>query len=258
MDGYERYAIYWAPDPGALADMAAAWLGWDPAAGCAVPHPDVARPAAGLWPRSPRTPRKYGFHGTVKPPFRLAGRQQRRGPAQAAAHALRGLAPVALSGPCPAPDRRFRGADARGRRPARSPLWRPRVVEGLDRFRAPPDAAEIARRRPERLSARQRDHLARWGYPYVMEEFQFHLTLTGRSARGRGARQVEAVLAPTLRPAAAAPLRDRQPVPVRAERRTGCSACCTATRFPAEARPERPATASSSAPLFSTTRTPIP
>jgi 2'-5' RNA ligase len=30
------------------------------------------------------------------------------------------------------------------------------------------------------LTARQRSHLDRWGYPYVMEDFHFHMTLTGR------------------------------------------------------------------------------
>jgi hypothetical protein len=54
------------------------------------------------------------------------------------------------------------------------------VVRILDPFRAPLTAAEVARRRPERLTARQRDLLAAYGYPFVMEEFQFHLTLSGR------------------------------------------------------------------------------
>ena len=30
------------------------------------------------------------------------------------------------------------------------------------------------------LTPRQRDHLDRWGYPYVMQDFRFHMTLTGR------------------------------------------------------------------------------
>ena len=33
---------------------------------------------------------------------------------------------------------------------------------------------------PDSLTPRQRDLLDRWGYPYVMEEFRFHLTLTDR------------------------------------------------------------------------------
>jgi Protein of unknown function (DUF1045) len=30
------------------------------------------------------------------------------------------------------------------------------------------------------LTPRQREYLDRWGYPYVMEEFRFHMTLTGQ------------------------------------------------------------------------------
>jgi 2'-5' RNA ligase len=35
------------------------------------------------------------------------------------------------------------------------------------------------------LTPRQREHLDRWGYPYVMEDFRFHMTLTGRLATER-------------------------------------------------------------------------
>src|SRR5207245_1192733 len=57
----------------------------------------------------------------------------------------------------------------------------------FDSFRAPLGAEDRARRRPEKLTERQRDYLDRWGYPYVMEEFRFHMTLTGRlDAERRG------------------------------------------------------------------------
>ena len=45
----------------------------------------------------------------------------------------------------------------------------------------PPSARKIARGEIRRqLTPRQRDYLDRWGYPYVFEEFRFHMTLTGR------------------------------------------------------------------------------
>ena len=44
---------------------------------------------------------------------------------------------------------------------------------------APQVSAEIARRRPDTLTSRQRELLAIYGYPYVIDEFRFHLTLTG-------------------------------------------------------------------------------
>jgi 2'-5' RNA ligase len=68
------------------------------------------------------------------------------------------------------------------------PSERSNVLEGLasdcvsefDRFRAPLTAEDRARRNPAALTPRQREHLDRWGYPFVMEEFRFHMTLTGR------------------------------------------------------------------------------
>ena len=53
-------------------------------------------------------------------------------------------------------------------------------VRDLDGFRAPASAAELARRRAVGLSVCQDALLVQWGYPYVMEEFKFHLTLSGR------------------------------------------------------------------------------
>jgi hypothetical protein len=55
-----------------------------------------------------------------------------------------------------------------------------KVVAATNSLRAPLNDAEIARRRPESLTARQKALLNIYGYPYVLEEFQFHLTLTGR------------------------------------------------------------------------------
>ena len=54
------------------------------------------------------------------------------------------------------------------------------MVRATDPLRAPLSAAEIARRRPDRLTKRQRRLLNRWGYPFVMQEFRFHMTLTDR------------------------------------------------------------------------------
>ncbi|MBL8562189.1 MAG: DUF1045 domain-containing protein, partial [Gemmobacter sp.] len=88
----KRYAIYYAPAPGAFAQAGAAWLGWDAASGQAVAQPDPGLEAVTV------APRKYGFHGTLKPPFRLAEGQDVTA-LQAAVAALAGrLAPVSLPG----------------------------------------------------------------------------------------------------------------------------------------------------------------
>jgi len=55
-------------------------------------------------------------------------------------------------------------------------------VEQFDGFRAPPSVAELAKRRRAKLTPAQEELLVRFGYPYVMREFRFHMTLTGRLA----------------------------------------------------------------------------
>ena len=75
------------------------------------------------------------------------------------------------------------------------------LVRDFDRFRAPPTAAELARRKAQGLSARQLELLDAWGYPYVMEEFRFHITLTDAltdSERGPVMAAAAAHLAPAL------------------------------------------------------------
>ncbi|WP_300298448.1 DUF1045 domain-containing protein, partial [Ferrovibrio sp.] len=68
-----RFALYAAPPAThPLHDFAVRWLGWDPETG----EPHAPQPAAGLSPARiaalTAEPRRYGFHGTLKPPFRLA------------------------------------------------------------------------------------------------------------------------------------------------------------------------------------------
>lgn len=204
MTDYDRYAIYYAPEPGPLADFGAAWLGWDAMRGAAADHPDVAglpRPIEALT----GTPRKYGFHGTIKPPFRLAAGTTAEGLHRAAAALAEDLAPVTLDGLRLHRLGGFLALTPEGDAGALADLAA-RVVTGLDAFRAPAPADEIARRRPERLTPRQRAHLDRWGYPYVMEDFLFHMTLTGALPEDE-ARQVEAALAPVVAPLLPRPFR---------------------------------------------------
>jgi putative phosphonate metabolism protein len=175
MKDIKRYAIYYAPRAGAFADAAASWLGWDPVSGAEVAHPDLAADLPSLTAE----PRKYGFHGTIKPPFRLA-----HGVDAAAADATvdalaRQLQPVEMPGLDLVSLEGFLALVPKGDVTGLTDLAA-QVVERLDPLRAPLTQAEIARRRPDRLTPRQRALLDQFGYPHVMEEFRFHLTLSGR------------------------------------------------------------------------------
>src|SRR5262249_39774079 len=58
-------------------------------------------------------------------------------------------------------------------------------VMAFDRFRRPLMSNERERRLDVGLSHRPIENLDRWGYPYVFEDFRFHLTLTGAIDIGR-------------------------------------------------------------------------
>lgn len=171
---YTRFAIYYVPPAGPLADAGASWLGWDIAAGR-----DVARAMLPGLPDITATPRKYGFHGTLKPPFRLSeGRSQMELEAAMAVLATT-LAPATCDGLDLAALGGFVALVPRGEQSELENVAE-RCVRALDDFRAPAGADEIARRRATGLSARQDALIERWGYPYVMDEFRFHMTLSAR------------------------------------------------------------------------------
>lgn len=170
---YTRFAVYYIPPAGHLADFGAAWLGWDVARGRAVRQPDLA----GLHDIT-MTPRAYGFHATLKPPFRLHGTRTPEDLEAAVSGLAASLAPAVCDGLQLATLGRFLALTPRGGSEPLQPVAAA-CVRALDAFRAPATAAETARRRAAGLSARQEVLLQRWGYPYVMDEFRFHLTLTG-------------------------------------------------------------------------------
>lgn len=201
-----RYAIYYAPAETAdLHRLGSRWLGYDAAARKDL-EPDLP---AGLsrcdWLAATEDPRRYGLHATLKPPFRLAeGKSEAALIAKLSVFAS-GRTPVDLSLPCLSAIGAFLALTPGG---GLEPLSRLAgdCVTLFDEFRAPAGAAELARRSAAGLSAAQTAMLERWGYPYVLEEFRFHITLTGRLDSGARC-TFKAALRDTLAPVLAAPLR---------------------------------------------------
>jgi hypothetical protein len=177
MNQMNRFAVYFAPRPGALADRAAHWLGWDAEAGTTLSQPEL--PGLPFPAVLTAEARRYGFHGTIRAPFRLAD-----GVTDATADSVVGalagrLSPVRCDGLRLEDLHGFVALTPEGCEAALLELGAA-VIEGTEALRAPLNEAEIARRRPDHLTARQRELLDLWGYPHVMEEFRFHLTLTDR------------------------------------------------------------------------------
>jgi putative phosphonate metabolism protein len=177
MRHYARYAVYWAPPAGSkLAAAGAAWLGIDPETGAeAAPMEIEGLPATRR--ALTREARRYGFHATLKAPFRLAEGAS----VEVLDYAVSALAarhpPVEGPGLMVTDDMGFVCLRPSGPAPAVDALAATCVTD-LDLLRAPLTAAELAKRRRGGLDMVEDGLLRSWGYPYVLERFKFHLTLT--------------------------------------------------------------------------------
>lgn len=196
---FKRYAIYYTPASGPLADFGAAWLGWDPVQGVKVQHPAI--------PGLPRpideiteTPRKYGLHATIKPPFRpLAGTDEST-LCTALETFCAGQPTIRHDSLNVAQLGRFLALRPEGDESLLNDMAA-HAVRAFDRFRVPLSEGEIAKRRASGLTPAQDALLQTWGYPYVMEEFRFHITLTGKLPKAEGkalVTQLEEIMTPLL------------------------------------------------------------
>jgi len=185
MTGFPRYSIYYVSTPGSDIDrFGAQLLGYDALSGDQLPFPDDVVQLVPDWRDLTRDPRKYGFHATLKAPLPLA-----QGKAEAE---LLAACETFASTPRPIPVIRpvvdsisgFIAVVPAEPSPELERLAADCVRE-FDSFRAPLTPEDRMRRNPSALTPRQRAHLERWGYPYVMEDFRFHMTLTGRLDAGR-------------------------------------------------------------------------
>jgi putative phosphonate metabolism protein len=187
MAAFPRYAIYYAPPAGtALDGFGATLLGYSAWTGADLAVPEQVTNTVRDWREVTSDPRKYGFHATLKAPFALAtGRSENDLLAACIAFAATPrpipiIRPVvgAISGfiavvPMEPPNELYRLASD--------------CVTDFDGFRAPLAEDDRARRNPAGLTPRQCGYLDRWGYPYVLDEFRFHMTLTGRLGTERRA-----------------------------------------------------------------------
>lgn len=201
---WPRYAIYFAPEPGSpLAEFGADWLGRDCVTGLDRPLPTVPGVTPDRLAAITESARNYGFHATLKAPFHLKPDRSPGALVDAASAFAAARRPIevrlglrALGGflalMMTPPDHRVTALAAD-------------VVQELDGFRALPSEAELARRRRAGLSPQQEALLQRWGYPYVMGEFRFHMTLSSRLPDGPEREAVVAALEPRVAALTASP-----------------------------------------------------
>jgi len=204
-----RYAIYFAPPEGSeLERVCSAILGRCARTGAALEQPAIPGIEPARVADLTASSRHYGLHATLKPPFFLAESHDETAlledvaniAAKMCAFDLPGLKlsglgsflALTLTGPCLELEDLARIC-----------------VTVLDPFRRPPQPEEFARRRAKGLTSNQERLLSLWGYPYVLEEMRFHLTLTGSIHDPEERKHIHTAFTPILAPVL------HRPVPVR-------------------------------------------
>jgi hypothetical protein len=178
-----RYALYLTPPSDSdLWRFGCDVIGRDALSGASSEGFSLEGYSRDSWRILTSDPRRYGFHATLKAPFplrldldvadlydRVAEFARKHSPFNAGelkvgfVKAGRGLAFVALKPEGALKDLRSFEAG---------------VVRSLDKLRAPLVESGREYQGSERLTPRQAYYLHAWGYPYVLDEFDPHFTLT--------------------------------------------------------------------------------
>lgn len=175
-----RYAIYYAP--AADSDLwvrATQWIGADAASGLKIAHPAEIGFQADQLEAATFSPRRYGFHATLKPPMHLRQGYDYAALVKQVSVFCSKTKPVRIG---------FLKPDLLDGFLALVPVdqsaelvdFAARCVTTFDGLRAPMDAATRAKRVAAGLTSRQLTLLDTYGYPYVLELFRMHMTLTDR------------------------------------------------------------------------------
>ena len=175
----ERFAIYFAPAATSnLWERAATWLGRDAADGDLFSGP-VAGIDRDRLLNLTQSANRYGFHATLKAPMALIDGASEADLRAALADFAPKHQPIGLGRLKLASLQGFLALMVDGENEALQD-FAAHVVEDFDPFRAPMSVKDRAARAGNGLSERQIELLDAYGYPYVFEQFRFHMTLTDR------------------------------------------------------------------------------
>ncbi len=170
-----RYAIYYAPEPGSPLDtFGRSWFG-----NSANGRPPGAN--AKLGPNKiaalSESSRRYGLHGTLKPPFALNPGTTSESLLEAARVFARSLTPVEIPPLELVTIAKFIALSPTTQSAALEKLSAA-CVRGFEAYRGPLSNEQVENYRFNKLTVHQEQMLHHWGYPYVMEEFRFHISVT--------------------------------------------------------------------------------
>ncbi len=177
-----RYAVYFAPNvEQQWWEQGSRWLGRCALSQQVILQPTVAGVSAQRLAELTAHPRRYGFHATLRAPFVLADQYQPKDLSDRVSRLCQNLKPFVL------PRLQVKLLDhflalVPERDAAQLTLLEEQCVTELNDYAAPLEPDELRRRRSAGLSSHEDSLLVRWGYPYVLDRFRFHCSLTGSLA----------------------------------------------------------------------------
>jgi len=174
-----RHAAYFAPAPKSQAwDLGSQWLGRCAHQGVSLEQPQIGNFNVELFEKLTRTPRLYGWHATLKAPFELNSKARPEELHDAFAQLARSTVSAFHL-----PLKLVEMGDFLALVPSQSSpelqKFAEDCVQQLHTLALPLSEAELQRRTGTGLTARQTALLLEWSYPFVMDQFQFHMTLSG-------------------------------------------------------------------------------
>jgi putative phosphonate metabolism protein len=201
-----RYAVYFSPEHlSPWWSFGAHWLGRDEYNETSLPQPALTEVGPDELLAFTAEPRRYGLHATLMAPFYLRDGHTETDLRERMVRLATQLQPVALG---------QMTARSLGHFLALMPTqpcdaivtFAARCVTELDDLRAPLSLADLTRRSGPALDARAQELLQRYGYPYVLERFQLHLTLSGSLNATDATRLLNEVAQPVAQLNASVPL----------------------------------------------------
>jgi len=169
-----RFAVYFSPaDDSALARFGETVLSRTP-----TEVPALGATESANWGDLLSRPRHYGFHATLKAPFELVEGSSEKELMDGVSRLASSMDSCTLDGLRVTEFNGF-AALAFDQQPETLASVARQCVLQLEHFRAPLTEADYQRRDPDNLSARQRSNLREFGYHHILEDFDFHMTLSG-------------------------------------------------------------------------------
>jgi putative phosphonate metabolism protein len=182
-----RFAIYFVPGADtALYRFGASVLGYDCYTGEDVERLRDGGLTQAEWAALTAEPRRYGFHATLKAPFRLKAEIDHEDLLACMRTLAASMQMIPTFEPVVGLVGGFVAIVPAIQSPALDQLAAD-CVTAFERFRLPLTAQERDRRLATGLSHLEAANLDRFGYPYVFEQFRFHMTLTGQIGPDRRA-----------------------------------------------------------------------